>query len=289
VTGPVLRPLEHAAVVTLLGIRFWDAATDAQVRDGLRVTARLDGTRQPEVEAFRTASDVYAFQGLPRMRALEYPGGPSDPGDSPPARRRFAVTVTDAQARYVPVVFTVELPLPYRGVLRIAPAGSPPPADLPGFYLFSSAARPVPGGLAVVRADLMDVATGEPAAHAVIEATAPDGSRWYGLADTGGRAALLLPYPPVTARLDVSPPAPIALGDQRWALTVRLRYAPHRLVYPVGSAIPDLRSIFSQPYGTARDTEGGAPASEWIAELAFGVPLVLRSEPRSALLVGAGQ
>ena len=66
---PVLRPMEVDSTHALLGIRFWDAATDTQVQDGLRVTvqllnpARNRRVRKP-VAAQRTQGSVYAAFGL---------------------------------------------------------------------------------------------------------------------------------------------------------------------------------------------------------------------------------
>jgi hypothetical protein len=222
------------------------------------------------------------------MHDLEYARVPPGRNVSPPPHRRFGVEGDDAAGRFVPGVFTVALPLPYRGVLRVSPAASPPPEDGPGFYLFSSPARAVAGGLAAVRADLVHQATDDPAAHAVLEVTAPDGSVWRGIADAAGRVSVLLPYPTLVARLDTSPSVPAALSDQRWILRLRVRSAPAHLVYPVGSTVADLRSIVMQPYATVWETEGGAPSHDRLVELVFGEPLVLRSEPRSVLLVGPG-
>jgi len=83
----VYAPLERVTIVTALGIRFWDALLDAPVRDGLDVTARPLGQRAGGTVAFRTASGIYAFRGLPGLHDVEYPAG--DALASPLKRRRL--------------------------------------------------------------------------------------------------------------------------------------------------------------------------------------------------------
>src|SRR5207248_5786205 len=138
---------------------------DTQVSEGLTVTARPQGTRLAVTDAFRTASGVYAFQGLPGMRAVEYPAQDTDPVGSPPVTRRFIVEVTDQERRFLPMVLSVELP--YRGVFPTGTHSSPLGHQLPGVYLFSSPTRPAMPSLAVVRAQLVDADTRQPAAHAL--------------------------------------------------------------------------------------------------------------------------
>src|SRR5687767_11723341 len=114
---PNLAPrLERVTVLTPLGIRFWDAARDVQVDDGLEITARPEG--RPEstpVRAFKTASGAFAFQGLPGLEAFEHPpesaGEPEwpDPADA----ERFVIRVHDRLGRFLPVTFTA--PAPHRG------------------------------------------------------------------------------------------------------------------------------------------------------------------------------
>lgn len=284
-----LRPLEEVRIVTVLGIRFWDAARDSQVSDGLVVSARAEGTTAPRVTAFRTLSGVYAFQGLPGLHDLEYPPPGATPAASPPLTARLIVEVEDTEDRFVPVAFAVEVPLPYRGVLTTAVGGSPPAADVPGFYLFSAPSRPAPLGLAVVRAELVDAVSGAPAAHAVLEVERPDGELAYGLAGAQGRVVAFMPYPMVITTLGASPPAPpVPLAGQRWPLVVRVRYAPARLVHPAGSTVPELGSVFHQAPAVLAVGAAGSGVPEHTVELAFGRELVLRSENRSTLLVEPG-
>ena len=61
-----------------LGIRFWDAATDSQVHDGLAVRAWPADSPELVAEAFLTRSDIYAFRDLP---------GPSRLRGTQPVRR----------------------------------------------------------------------------------------------------------------------------------------------------------------------------------------------------------
>ncbi|MEI2692782.1 MAG: hypothetical protein V9H69_24885 [Anaerolineae bacterium] len=148
--------IERQTIFTPLGIRFWDPATDRQIAHGLRVRAWPDGALEPVRGAFRTASGIYAFQGLPGLRAVEYP--PANGGAaSPPAAQRFVVAVEDEQRRFLPATLRVDAP--FEGIYPTALPASPPGAALPGLYLFSAPWRSA-AGLAAVRADLVRRSTG---------------------------------------------------------------------------------------------------------------------------------
>lgn len=283
----VRTPLERLTIFTPLGIRFWDAAWSTQVSEGLTVTARPQGTRQAVAYAFRTASGVYAFQGLPGLRAVEYPPQDTDPFGSPPATRCFVVEVTDQERRFLPMVLSVELP--YRGIFPTGTLGSPLGHRLPGVYLFSSPTRPAVPSLAVVRAQLVDAVTHQPAAHALMTVRASGQAVAYGLADERGGIAVLFPYPAFTAMVGGSPPGtPLATGGlQHWEVSIGVRYEPAVLTIPPGATLPDLRSTVSQAPGVIWATVASQPSSLLSAELIFGQELVLRTDETSVLLIGA--
>src|SRR4051812_19305660 len=152
--------LERIMIVCPLGIRFWDAALDRPVEDGLVVVAWPAEHPAASTRAILTASGVYAFHGLPGLRSFEYPDAGQPPASPPPARR-FVVAVDDRLGRFVPVVFQVDLP--YLGIFPTE-SGSSPDGRPPGFYLFASANSQATAGLAVLRADLVD-SSGAEAAH----------------------------------------------------------------------------------------------------------------------------
>src|SRR5437773_1580626 len=112
--------LERTSVFTPLGIRFWDPARNVPVTDDLVVTARPDGAFGRVTPAFRTASGVYAFEGLPGMYTVEHPDVPPEPPAGPPTPQPFLIEVADLQRRFLPILFRVELPLPYRGLFQPA-------------------------------------------------------------------------------------------------------------------------------------------------------------------------
>jgi hypothetical protein len=276
--------IERQTIFTPLGIRFWDPATDSQVAHGLRVRAWPDGATEPVRQAFRTASGIYAFQGLPGLREVEHSahaGGSS----SPPLVQRFVVAVEDEQGRFLPVVMRVDAP--FYGIYPTAVTASPPGEILPGFYLFSAPWRSATT-LAVVRADLVHETTGEPAAHAVLELDVEDSGVWHGIADERGNVAVFLPIPPFQATLSSSPPGPQAPPhEQQWQVTARVLYEPARLETPAGAARPDLRTILTQTAGVVWASAGGASAAELSATLSFGQDLILRTAglPDTALLI----
>lgn len=254
---------ETLTLRTLLGLRVLDAATDAVVRDGLRVAAQPVGGGRV-VEAYRTASGAFAFGVLPGLRALAVPG----PDPAPPDRE-FWVEVGDLRGRFVTV--RTRLSVPRR-------AGSPPEAAsaLADFYLFSAPSRPAPPGAGEIRVDVES--SGAPAAYAVVEADV-DGRTHYGIADERGRAVVYVPYPAASIALAGSPPSGAApLADQTWPVTLRVRYEPGAvgLAPPLrggGPPVPDLATLFDQ--GPA--TWGPPPAPDRAESLRLGEPLVLRS------------
>jgi hypothetical protein len=283
-TYEYLKPLKRVKVFTPLGIHFWDPATDSPVSDGLSVTARPVAAAGPIVPAFRTASGVYAFQGLPGLRHHEYPPvRPRSPASPPDAKPRYIIEVTDQGRRFLPIVFTVELPLPYKGIYRPVAGGNSPANSPPRFYLYSAPTRIAAPGLATVRADLVEHDSERPAAHAILEVDIV-GEKWYGIADDRGVVAVHFPYPPFVGSLQTSPPETPPV-EQEWELAVRVRYdsmlspAPH-------AELPDLfDGIWGQQQGGIWPQENGSSATEWSGQLCFDQELVLRTEGLSTLLI----
>ena len=120
--------VEGTSLFTPLGIRFWDKARDQQVTDGLDVTAVTERGSGRVYRAFRTASAVYAFEGLPGLPEVQR-GSDVDAAIAP--RRRFVVRVVDHHRRFVDMSFRVALPLFYKGIFLVHdpdgfPGGNPP-------------------------------------------------------------------------------------------------------------------------------------------------------------------
>lgn len=279
--------IERQTIFTPLGIRFWDPATDSQIAHGLQVRAWPDGATEPVRTAFRTAAGVYAFQGLPGLRAVEYPASGAAPA-SPPVAQRFVVSVEDQQRRFLPTVMRVDAP--FYGIYPTGASFSPPGEALPGFFLFSAPWRTA-ATLAAVRADLVRASTGEPAAFAVLALDIEDSGLWYGVADEHGRVATFLPAPPFHATLGSSPPGPQAPPqEQQWQVTARVHYEPDHLETPAGASLPDLRTILTQAGGAIWPVAAGAPAAELSATLSFGVDLILRTAglAETRLLIDTG-
>lgn len=276
--------IERQTIFTPLGIRFWDPATDSQVAHGLRVRAWPDGATEPIRTAFRTASGIYAFQGLPGLREVEYPADSSGSA-SPPVVQRFVVAVEDEQRRFLPVTMRVDLP--FYGIYPTALVASPPGEALPGFLLFSAPWRTATA-LAVVRADLVRESTGAAAAYAVLELDVEDSGTWHGIADERGSVAVFFPIPPFQATPGSSPPGPQAPPQaQQWQVAARVLYEPAHLETPAGADAPDLRTILTQAAGAIWATAAGAPAAALNATLSFGQDLILRTTglAETALLI----
>jgi len=274
--------LERLQTTTLLGIRFWDPARERQITDGLSVTATpVAAAYAAPTVAFRTRSGIYAFQGMPGLRAFEH--GVAD-GTSPPPAMPYLIHITDAQQRFLATVVEIELPLPYRGLYRPGGLLSPPEDDAAAnFYLFSAPTRTPLPGMAVVRAQLYDQINARPAAFALIEVQTPTGL-WFGLTAPNGSAAVIFPYPLFTRSLKNGSPPPLA-EPQQWPLTVRIYYEPAVVVFPNGQTIPDLRTIRRQQPAQLFPAQGGPAVSEQTGQLIFEEETRLTTGGLSHLLI----
>ena len=275
--------LETVTRTALLGMRFWDRVTGRVVADGLQVVETKTGVR-----AVPNRSGVFVVHDFPGLRASAYGGGDDSFWGSPPVASTTTFAVTDADRRFLPFSFTVEVPL--RGLLAedCGLAGSPPDAVAGGVPLFSTPSRIVGAGLAAVRADLWDAAANAPAAWAVLEVSANGAPVYRGVADDLGRVVVLLPYPEPPWHGSSPPPGSRALSDQTWPLTVAVRYAPAAssppLPDPAFGVAPDLCAVLTQAVATPLGAE--SPATPLGSQtLAFGRELVLRTPLRPVLLV----
>jgi len=194
--------------------------------------------------------------------------------------RPYVIEVRDTRDQYQP--FSVEQDLPARGpaVPSCLPPASPPTEVVP---LFPTAARLVPAGMAVIRADLQTPVTLPdarpslgPASWAVLEVQVGSLPPVRGLADREGRAAVIVPYPepvPSPAR-PASPPfaAGASLQSQEWPVRIDVFYEPDTPA-PI---IPDLCRVLAQaPAFAWSDPAGTRPLARQV--LRYGHELVVRS------------
>lgn len=282
-----LAPLETQRIFTPLGIRFWDFAQDRTVEDGLAAYAVSPVPGLEPIPATRTASGIYAFQGLPGLREVEYPPSNSNSPTSPPRAVPFVIFVYDLLNRYLSQAFTLELPLPYRGIFLSNEVTSPPGAAARA-YLFSAPTRSVPSGCAAIRAQLWDKAANAPMKFAALQVSVA-GNRWTGISDQNGAVAVLFPYPPLDQLSLGSPPGSGqgSIYNTTWPVSVQIQSQPSQLKFPLGAmtnlpvswmATPSLKSVLNdQGSATIWNTEAGPPAVTFSATLPYGAELVLRT------------
>jgi hypothetical protein len=290
----MLELLEELNTFTPLGIRFWDPVLNTQIRDSLRVTARSERGRGRAVCAFRTASDIYAFNGLPGLRTVENSSFDPQQNASPTIAHEYIIEVEDTRRNFNKVAFRVDLPLKYRGVF-LSRTDSSPPQNSPRFILYSAPTRTAPSWLAVIRGELVDFETGQPAAHAVLKVHAPDERIWYGLADEMGRFGVFMTYPTIEGIFVGSPRMFIGkpLNEQNWDLVVEVLYAPNTLEGLPHTELPNYLSILRQkPARIWQESPGegspggaGSDVSELAVTLEFGKELILRTDGKSKLAI----
>lgn len=258
---PIYEPPDRIQLTCALGLRFLDVAAGASVgadvaveslnRTSLGLQAEAWPVNAPRQKTISTVapSGVLAFHGLPGLRELERSSA-KDPWDVSPPPRDFQIEVIDKMGRFLPCTFTVTAP--QRGLAHFAEDGSPPWVEAGAVPLFSAPSRPIPGAMAVVRAELRDLATGEPAAWALVEASYSSGGSLQtarGLADDAGRVLLMFAYPEGQRRAyGASPPGNArGLSEQEW--NIKLAFF-HEAIVPVEKAA-DYGRRLAQPAAAA--------------------------------------
>jgi hypothetical protein len=271
-----VKVLERLTRVAPLGVRLWDPATGRAVTDGIVMRETASGAT-----AFANGAGVLVATGLRGLREAEFGVGDGAYWAALPATADFTFEVTDERGRFVDFRFTVTLP--HRGLF--VPSCLPvSPLDglADSIPLFSAPGRSVPGGLAVVRAELWDVAADAPAARAVLEVTPPQAPPVVGIADDEGRAVVLLPYPEPPWQGGASPPpGSLSLAEQSWTVGVAVRFDSPPLGGPARPA-PDLCAVLGQQPATAL-ADLSPPTDLTQATLEYGRDLVLRTAGESTL------
>jgi len=84
-SGAIL--LDRILIHGVLGLRFWDEATEQMVDAGLRIAAAPAGWTGPWVQGTANRSGVFAFHRLPGLS--------STPFEKPDGRRAYVVEVRD--------------------------------------------------------------------------------------------------------------------------------------------------------------------------------------------------
>lgn len=283
-----LRPLQHLTLTSPFGVRFWDVAARDFVRSGLRVSVREVGSDR-KLTAFQNGSGVWIVRGLRLKRPrAEFAGDDafleSDDfrwGDgleefwkswSTPVTT-LTVDVDDDHARFVPYHF--DAVAPQRGFARRV-CGEGPVDAMP---VYPAPARPVPPGMAVVRAQLAEPEWPSPpgdrraASWAYVQVWIGGVIAGSSYADKHGRVAVLFPWPtPIDMSLH-SPPAGSganALINQSWRVQLRAYYdgLPQK-------ETPDLCTVLAQREVTLLEAQPDEALGE--RELKYGRELVVRS------------
>lgn len=273
--------MERVTRVTALGMRFWDSVRNAAVSDGLEVSAYLPGQPGRRVGAVVNRAAVYFFPHLPGLHDVEFGLVEPNNWNQPQVRRSFVIEVRDRLGRYQPFKFEAQAPTAGLFVwdnplLSSESLPHPVPAAIP---LFASAAYRAPASMAVVRADLRQLAGGhpqEPAAWAVLQAVRAGYPTVWGLADKLGKVALIFPYPEVARSSGPSGNVGmhIPLTDQSWVFGLHARFQPTQ----ADQDIPDLQQVLAA--ASVRLWDRLSPAVELQeVTLKFGEELILRTKP----------
>jgi hypothetical protein len=270
--------LEHVTRVTPLGVRFRDLATNAFVSWGIAAEVYPEGQAEIRRSGLVNRADVFVFNNLPSLREIEFGAGDDAYWAAQTPRYPFVLDVRDNESRYLPFTLSVQLPVRrLLGFLVNSPLSSPltlqTSSSTQSLPLFSAPSRPAPDGMGVLRAEVVDVTTGERAAWAVLEARGPGQPLATGMADEMGRVMLPIPYPkPIVTLASPGSPA-MPLTEQSWPIDFTVRY---RRRTPV-PRVPDLADVLTQPAATAwRDTGATVPLTQ--IALRFGRDAVIASE-----------
>ena len=279
--------LERTTRRAPLGLQVWDIANATHMADGLAIDV-VSGTRSASrTRAFVNRSGIYCAFGVPGLNRFEFKE--DDTAAWKMRTRDYKIEVRDPAERFLP--FTFDAGLPARGLFNWLMPWTPPPQPfflpagqgsppIPMFDcvpLFSSPSRPVPGNLAVVRAQLREIGTNRPAAWSLLTVSIDAIVRGIGLADREGRAAILFPYPERSPRALTSPPS--ANNDFRWSIELAAYYVP-RKANTAAPQIPDLANLLKQLNSPRTLFYSTVPPQQALPALPleYRVPLTVRTK-----------
>jgi hypothetical protein len=228
------RELERAARVAPFGVQFRDPLSASFVRDGLEVALHPADNPRRRVYAHLNRSDVYVLHNGPGLTPASFGRGDEAYWLAPPVTRDYRCEVRDLQSRYLPVSFGVRLP--FRGLFT--PECGSPPAQ--GVALYSAPTRLMTGERAVVRAELVNAATGKSAAWAAVTAHYRGAELGRGIADAQGRLLLAFPYPEPGRSPPEEPEAGVLMS---WEIDLRVYYDAGL----GGQQLPDYCALLAQP------------------------------------------
>jgi len=276
--------VEARTIAAQLGLRFVDYTTGLPVEAGIQATVLPVIQPDAVTRGVVGPSGIVSFHELSVLRDLEYPAAGSGPA-SIPSGVTHLVMLEDTESRFLPAVFSVQLPLDPSGM-------TPPLLDVP---VFSAPTRPITSGFAAIRCDLRDDATGEPVPYAALRVDVGAMSG-LGIADEQGRV-LVLVQTPVVDRLRLgSPPGTGqgALGHQTWPITVRVFALPGPLALdrprlpPPWDSLPSVKTLLTEQPQVPVFQVAGTSAAEWSGTLIAGRELVLRTDSSSYLSISRG-
>jgi hypothetical protein len=279
----MLRNPDHVFRTALLGVRFWDEVTSTPIDSGLKVELRSKSNPGLRTCALANKHGVYVVHDAPGLTRSARESGDAAFWANPPESGEYVVEVTDMWERFQPV--EMEARLPVKGffvpdsLLASPPVASPPRA---GTYvpLFSTAVRAVPGGMAVVRAELRSWPREEPLSWALLAVEYQGTVLARGVADREGKTAVIFPYPEPQVRRRASPPEDSILPH--WRLEISVFHSPGLS----GLERPELSELLSQP--RARLLDGLSPVADLgPVTLTLGRELIVRSAASPFVFVEA--
>ena len=298
---PLGRELERLVTVAPFGFQLWDSISGRPVSDQLTVVGTTPGGLQRTATA--GPSGTFSLRHRPSGWAFTSGAGDADFWDNPPpVAARWSMAVTDRAGRFQPFTFDVE------GAIRVgrtarevcgigsaaiasdvtglaAAAGSPrDDRSMPVLPLFSTPARPIPGGYVPITTQLSDP-DGRAIAGALVRVTLPRSRPAFGMSDGRGVAVIPVAYPELEDA-HASPPAstPRPLQRQTWPVTVEVFVDPD-LERPER---PDLCAVLAQlDRQPARIVGQSPPATALETTLEYGMPLVVSEPGRSELRIDA--
>lgn len=281
--------LESVSRRSLLGIRFWDSALNAQIHSGLIAVLHPYENSRKKVYASCTRSGIYVFNSIPGMLDAETQQDDQTQASSPPETQQYVLEVHDPKGRFTSVAVLVTLPLPYNGLYLVDNDLGSPANAVRGFNLYSSITRAASSQYAFVRGDLLirDTEGPEPAAHAVVKVDTEDGLSWFGISDKNGKFAVMMPYPFLDISFGSSPPTSdgVRLFQRNWVVTISVQYEPLAQLRLPGSELPDYLSVLNQQQANIYEDLEEEDEVDMAVRLEYGRDLILRTEGFSELYI----